>query len=151
MSAPTLLHDPFLAAVPTVEGHKMLGPTVLLEEIGRGGMGVVYRAWHVAFRMEVAVKLLSPSLAEDRDYVRRFRREAHTALRITHQNVVRVHDLGEGDGLYFLVMEFVDGESARQRVRRTGRLPVQEAVAATLGAARGLAEAHASGDRKSVV
>ena len=145
VSTPSPLLDPLLASVPTVEGHKLLGQTVLLEPIGSGGMGVVYRGWHMTFRMVVAVKVLKPELAGDRDYVRRFRQEAHTALRITHQNVVRVYDLGEQGDVSFLVMEWVDGESSRQRVRRLGRLPVPDALAAFAGAANGLAEAHLHG------
>ncbi len=140
---PTL--DASLQNVPTIEGFKVLGKTILLEQIGIGGMGVVYRGWHMTFRIDVAVKVLKPSLAEDRDYVSRFRREAQAALKITHQNVVRAYDVEERHGLHFFVMEFVDGESAWQRVGRLGRMQPAEALTIFTGAAAGLAEAHGHG------
>ena len=142
---PTPMQDPLLQKVPAIEGYKVLGKTVLLARIGTGGMGVVYRGWHLTFRIPVAVKVLKASLADDRDYVVRFRHEAEASLRITHQHVVRAYDVEERHGLHFLVMEFVDGESATQRVRRLGRLPVREAVTAITAAAAGLGEAHGHG------
>ncbi|MBL9075953.1 MAG: serine/threonine protein kinase [Planctomycetes bacterium] len=145
MTSPSLLQDPLLRPVPTLEGHKVLGKTVLLERLGEGGAGVVYRGWHLNFRIVVAVKVLRPELAADADYVARFHREAHATLQITHQNVVRAHDLEERDGLHFLVMEYVDGLSARQWIHRRGRMSVDQALTALAGAAAGLAEAHTHG------
>lgn len=142
---PTPMQDPLLQKVPAIEGYKVLGKTVLLARVGTGGMGVVYRGWHMAFRIDVAVKVLKASLAADRDYVLRFRREAEASLRITHQHVVRAYDVEERHGLHFFVMEFVDGESAAQRVRRLGRMGTREAITAITATAAGLAEAHGHG------
>ena len=141
----TPMQDPLLQKVPAIEGYKVLGKTVLLAQVGTGGMGVVYRGWHLAFRIPVAVKVLKASFAEDRDYVQRFRREAEASLRITHQHVVRAYDVEERHGLHFLVMEFVDGESATHRVRRLGRMNPREAITAITATAAGLAEAHGHG------
>lgn len=78
---PTPMQDPLLQNVPAIEGYKVLGKTVLLAHLGTGGMGVVYRGWHMAFRIDVAVKVLKAS------------------LRITHQHVVRAYDVEERHGL----------------------------------------------------
>jgi len=139
------MQDALLQKVPAIEGYKVLGKTVLLARVGTGGMGIVYRGWHLAFRIQVAVKVLKASLAEDRDYVQRFRHEAEASLRITHQHVVRAYDVEERHGLHFLVMEFVDGESATRRVRRLGRMNTREAITAITATAAGLAEAHGHG------
>ena len=139
------LHDPLLAGVPTIEGFKVLDKVVLQQRIGRGGMGVVYRGHHRVFKIDVAVKVLKPELAASDDYVERFRREADAALRVTHQNLVRVYDVGQAHGLHFLVMEFVDGESVPARVARWGRLRQREAVTMLAGLAGGLAEVHRAG------
>jgi hypothetical protein len=142
---PTPMQDELLQQVPAIEGYKVLGKSVLLARVGTGGMGVVYRGWHLAFRIHVAVKVLKTSLAADHDYVLRFRREAEASLRITHQHVVRAYDVEERHGLHFLVMEFVDGESATQRVRRLGPMNTREAITAITATAAGLAEAHGHG------
>ncbi|HEU4419415.1 MAG TPA: serine/threonine-protein kinase, partial [Planctomycetota bacterium] len=142
---PTPMQDELLQQVPAIEGYKVLGKTVLLARVGTGGMGVVYRGWHLTFRIPVAVKVLKASLAEDRDYVQRFRHEAEASLRITHQHVVRAYDVEERHGLHFLVMEFVDGEPATHRVRRLGRMNTREAITAITATAAGLAEAHGHG------
>jgi len=142
---PTPMQDPLLQNVPAIEGYKVLGKTVLLAHLGTGGMGVVYRGWHMAFRIDVAVKVLKASLAADRDYVLRFRHEAEASLRITHQHVVRAYDVEERHGLHFFVMEFVAGESAMQRVRRLGRMGTREAITTITALAAGLAEAHGHG------
>ncbi len=141
-----LLQDPLLRDAPTVEGFKVLDPAVLYAKIGKGGMGAVYRGRHFKLDLDVAVKCLKPSLvAEDGDFVKRFEREARLAASIAHQNVVRVMDVQEKNGLHYLVMEFVRGETADERVKRKGPLAEQEALAILLGATTGLAEAHGRG------
>ncbi|HEX5050365.1 MAG TPA: bifunctional serine/threonine-protein kinase/formylglycine-generating enzyme family protein [Planctomycetota bacterium] len=145
MTTPTPMQDALLQNVPTIEGYKVLGKTVLLACVGSGGMGVVYSGWHMTFRIHVAVKVLKAALAADRAYLVRFRHEAEASLRITHQHVVRAYDVEERHGLHYLVLEFVDGESATQRVRRLGRMPAREAITVITAAAAGLAEAHGHG------
>ena len=127
-------------------GFKVLEPAVLYDKVGQGGMGTVYRGRHFKLDLDVAVKCLKRSLAEDSpDFVARFEREARLAASIAHQNVVRVMDVHCSHGLHYIVMEFVRGESARERVLRKGKLTEQEALAIVLGAASGLAEAHSHG------
>jgi formylglycine-generating enzyme required for sulfatase activity/predicted Ser/Thr protein kinase len=141
-----LLTDPILKDAPEVEGYKVLGCCVLQSKLGQGGMGAVYQGQHVNLGIEVAVKCLLPALASmNKDLVARFQREAHLAARVTHQNLVRVYDIGEELGIHFLVMEFVRGETLRQRIERRGRSSPAEAVAILLQAARALAAAHAEG------
>ena len=141
-----LLADPLLREAPTVEGFKVLDPAVLYAKVGAGGMGAVYRGRHFKLDLDVAVKCLKPSLAaEEPDFVKRFEREARLAASIAHQNVVRVMDVQEKNGLHYLVMEFVRGETAAERVKRKGPLSEKEALAILYGACAGLAEAHARG------
>ncbi|MEZ6037504.1 MAG: bifunctional serine/threonine-protein kinase/formylglycine-generating enzyme family protein [Planctomycetota bacterium] len=145
-SATELLQDPLLRDAPTVAGFKVLDPAVLYAKVGQGGMGAVYRGRHFKLDLDVAVKCLRPALcAESPDFVKRFEREARLAASLGHQNIVRVLDVFERHGLHYLVMEFVAGESARQRVVRKGALGEQEALAIVAGAAAGLAEAHQRG------
>jgi formylglycine-generating enzyme required for sulfatase activity len=144
--ATELLADPLLRSVPVIRGLKVLAGTALYARVGQGGMGVVYRGRHCLLDVDMAVKVLKPSLlAEDERFALRFRREAQVAARITHQNVIRLYECNQQHGLHWLLMEFVDGESARGRVVRKGPLPEAEALAILLGAAQGLAEAHRAG------
>ncbi len=144
--------DRILKQARTVDGYKVLGKTVLYAKLGQGGMGAVYRGKHADLEIDVAVKCLLPGLASlDPGHVERFRREARLAAELTHQNIVRVFDVGDEHDIHYIVMEYVRGESARERVLRKnagvkGRgLPVGEAAAIALQAARGLAAAHAHG------
>jgi predicted ATPase/Tfp pilus assembly protein PilF len=138
--------DPLLVKVPEVEGYKVLGPCILYEVLGRGGMGVLYRGRHLNLDVDVAVKCLDPGLlVRDEEFVFRFQREARLAARMNHANVVRVYDVSESSGVHYLIMEYVEGEDARRRVHRKGPLPVQVALQVIEGAARGLAEAHRCG------
>lgn len=146
-SAPSdLRSDPLLRSVPTIEGFKVLNGVVLYAKVGQGGMGAVYRGRHCTLDVDLAVKCLKPQLAaESPDFVARFEREARLAASLDHQNLVSVRDAQHKDGLHWLVMEFVRGESVRERVQRKGPLPEAEALAILFGAASGLAEAHARG------
>jgi len=144
-----LANDPLLASVPVVEGYKVLGGVVLYQKLGQGGMGAVYKGRHVRLDIDVALKVMAlpPGIPADQaeSFVKRFIREAKTAAAINHPNLVRVTDVNTEAGLYFLVMDYVDGESAAARLKRKGRLPEAEAVEICLGAAEGLAEAHRKG------
>ncbi|MCK5940534.1 MAG: serine/threonine protein kinase, partial [Planctomycetes bacterium] len=143
---PMLDSDSNLERVQEVEGYKVLPPCVLYGKIGQGGMGAVYRGRHLNLDIDVAVKCLKPDLTgEDEQFVVRFKREARSAARINHQNVVRVFDVSEEGGLHYIVMELVQGETARQRVQRKGKLSVGEALEILHGAAAGLGEAHGKG------
>jgi len=143
---PALDSDATLDRLQQVEGYKVLPPCVLYGKIGQGGMGAVYRGRHLNLDIDVAVKCLKPDLTgEDEQFVVRFRREARSAARINHQNVVRVFDVSEAKGLHYIVMELVQGETARQRVQRKQQLSVGEALEILYHAAMGLGEAHSRG------
>src|SRR5678816_538512 len=107
--------DPLLKDVPEMEGFKVLEPTVLYAKIGQGGMGAVYRGRHLNLDIDVAVKCLKSSLArEDENFILRFQREAKIAASVNHQNLIHVYDVANRHGLHYLVMEFVQGETARE-------------------------------------
>ncbi len=114
-------------------------------EIGRGGMGVVYRARDERLQRRVAIKVLPPELAFQRDIRERFTREAQTAARLSHPHIVPIHTVGEGAGLVYFVMGYVDGESVGGRLKRRGRLPADEVRRIMAETADALSAAHAVG------
>jgi hypothetical protein len=120
-----------------------LGDAYTIEgEIGRGGMGVVYRARDERLQRRVAIKVLPPELAFQSDIRQRFTREAQTAARLSHPHIVPIHSVGEGQGLVYFVMGYVDGESVAARIRRRGHLPVDEARRIMMETADALSAAH---------
>ena len=121
-----------------------LGDAYTIEgEIGRGGMGVVYRARDERLQRRVAIKVLPPELAFQQDIRERFTREAQTAARLGHPHIVPIHTVGEGMGLVYFVMGYVDGESVAARIRRRGKLPVDEVRRIMAETADALSAAHA--------
>ena len=114
-------------------------------EIGRGGMGVVYRARDERLQRRVAIKVLPPELAFQKDIRERFTREAQTAARLAHPHIVPIHTVGEGGGLVYFVMGYVDGESVAGRLKRRGRLPPDEVRRIMAETADALSAAHAVG------
>jgi hypothetical protein len=126
-----------------------LGDAYTIEcEVGRGGMGVVYRARDERLQRRVAIKVLPPELAFQSDIRERFTREAQTAAKLSHPHIVPIHTVGEGHGLVYFVMGYVDGESVASRIRRRGKLPLEEVrrimgeSADALGAAHALSIIH---------
>jgi len=126
-------------------GMLIAGRYRVVEEIGRGGMGVVYKVVDEAVGEKVALKVINPEIARKRSIPNRFRNELKSARRISHRNVCRMHDLGEHEGLTYLTMEYVSGESLRKIIRMTGPLSVATAIAYARQICRGMAEAHALG------
>src|SRR6059036_3756882 len=124
-----------------------LGSSFTLEgEIGRGGMGVVYRARDERLKRGVAVKVLPPELAFREEIRMRFLREAETAARLSHPHIVPIHSVGEGpDRLVYFVMAYVDGEALAAKLKRRGRLPPEEARRIMIETSDALAAAHALG------
>lgn len=100
----------------------------ILAELGRGGMGAVYQARQISLQRLVALKILPPHLAGDQDFIARFQSEAVAAASLNHPNLVQVYAAGESDGIEFIAMEFVEGETIQHRLRRCGRLPLTEAL-----------------------
>lgn len=120
-----------------------LGEAYTIEgEIGRGGMGVVYRARDERLQRRVAIKVLPPELAFQKDIRERFTREAQTAARLSHPHIVPIHDVGEGASLVYFVMGYVEGESLGARIKRRGKLPADEARRIMKETADALSAAH---------
>jgi serine/threonine-protein kinase len=115
----------------------------LEEKIGAGGMSTVYRAFDPTLERWVAIKLMHRDISTDPDQLERFRREARAVASLNHPHIVTVIDAGEDDGAPYIVFEYVDGETLKERIRRIGRLPVPEAVAYAIEIGRALSCAHA--------
>lgn len=120
------------------------GKYLLVERLGHGGMGVVYKAQDEVLQRVVAIKVMVEAPTEP-DLRRRFAREAKAAARISHPNTVTMFEIGEHDGLMFLAMEYVQGGTAQDRLTARGTLPWRESVRILAGACRGLIAAHAAG------
>src|SRR6202034_218129 len=126
----------------------MLGTTLngrykLEARIGAGGMSTVYRALDETLQRQVAIKLMNREVTSDSDQLERFRREARAVAQLSHPHVVGVIDAGEDEGRPYIVFEYVEGETLKDRIRRLGRLPIAEAVAYAIEIARALGAAHA--------
>jgi serine/threonine protein kinase len=146
--APTAVGDatlPFLRTTTTSEQLGRLGVYEVLEEIGRGGMGVVLKAFDPNLQRLTAIKVLGPQWASHDDARLRFVREARAAALIRHENVVAIHAVDNVDGLPYLVMEYVPGMSLQQRLDNGGPMEIEEILAIGSQAAAGLAAAHDQG------
>jgi tRNA A-37 threonylcarbamoyl transferase component Bud32 len=114
-------------------------------QIGTGGMSTVYRAFDTVLERQVAIKLMHREIASDSDQLERFRREARAVAQLNHPHIVTVIDAGEDDNTPYIVFEYVEGETLKDRIRRHGRLPVQESIAYAIEIARALGVAHDHG------
>jgi|GEM_PF-2934451 len=123
----------------------VLGNYVILDRLGEGGMGEVFRARHKIMEREVALKVLPPRLLESPDAARRFHREVKAAAKLEHPNIVTAYDADQAAGRHFLVMQFIDGKDLSHLVREHGPMTVPQALDCCIQAARGLAYAHAKG------
>ena len=121
------------------------GDFEIRQELGRGGMGVVYKAWDPRLQRMTALKVLADNLAERPELRQRFIREARSVAALNHPNIVGIHLIDEMDGKPFFVMEFIDGETLAERIRRNGGLSPKEALDLLEQAAAGLNEAHKKG------
>src|SRR6478752_114543 len=99
--------------------------------LGIGGMGVVYRAFDQSLDVDVALKLLRPELARKPEAFERFRQELLLARQVSSAHVVRIHDIAQHDGRWFISMDFIDGESLEKSMDRRGKLPVDEVLSIT--------------------
>jgi serine/threonine protein kinase/tetratricopeptide (TPR) repeat protein len=114
----------------------------VIEELGRGGMGRVYRVLDKKIEEEVGLKLIHPEISSDQMMIARFRNELKIARKITHKNVCRMYDLGQDEDTYYITMEYVPGEDLKSLVRKTGSLPADRTISIGKQIADGLAEAH---------
>jgi tetratricopeptide (TPR) repeat protein/tRNA A-37 threonylcarbamoyl transferase component Bud32 len=121
----------------------------ILKTLGAGGMGAVYQAWDEELGVAVALKVILPEALADPqsalEVERRFKRELLLARQVTHRNVVRIHDLGEVEGIKYLTMPFVQGEDVAHILRREGKLPIERVLAIAKQVASGLVAAHEKG------
>jgi serine/threonine protein kinase/DNA-binding response OmpR family regulator len=127
------------------QAELVVGNYEILNRLGAGGMGTVFKARHRKMKRVVALKVLAAALSKDAAFVQRFQREIESIARLGHPNVVMAYDADEAEIGHFLVMEFVNGPDLSSLVRKNGPLGVVEAVDCTLQAACGLAYAHAQG------
>ena len=126
---------------------KVFAGCTISDKLGQGGMGTVYKARHEALDKFVCVKLLSPELAKEQRNIDFFLREARSAAKLEHPNIVHIYNFGQENGAYFIVMSYVEGKSLQDLVAQRGPLPVQEATLIVAGILDGLAHAHS----KSVI
>lgn len=127
-------------------GHVLDGRYEIKKVLGAGGMGTVYRAFDRQLEEVVAVKTLKPeAVAQDSKSLDRFKEEIRLARRITHRNVVRTHDLGEVEGVYYITMELVEGTSLKDLIRKRGRLPIGVTLTVGKQLCRALEVAHEAG------
>jgi eukaryotic-like serine/threonine-protein kinase len=124
-------------------GAVLSGRYRLESKLGSGGMSTVYLARDETLERWIAVKVMHAEISDQPDQIERFRREARTVAQVSHPNVVAVIDAGEDGGHPYIVFEYVEGETLKQRIDRLGRLPVDEAAAYAIEIGRGLAAAHA--------
>ena len=137
------MSDPTQHSLPMLL-KEALGDAYTIEgEIGRGGMGVVYRARDERLQRRVAIKVLPPELAFSSEIRQRFTREAQTAARLSHPHIVPIHDVGEGQGIVYFVMGLIEGESLAARIRRRGRVSAEETRRIIRETADALSAAHA--------
>jgi len=125
-------------------GTTLAGKYRIIEVLGRGGMGIVYKAEDTKLKRSVALKFLPPELIQDEEARARFILEAQTAAGLSHPNICTIHEINEEDGESFIAMEYVDGETLKARIKK-GPLELDEAVNITLQVAEGLEEAHKKG------
>jgi serine/threonine protein kinase len=137
-----------LVRQPSLQGQQ-LGRYLVLEPLGRGGMARVYRAYHPQLDRYVAVKVLHSDLVEDADFLSRFRREAQAIAALRHPNIVQVYDFDVQDGIYYMVMELLEGDTLKMRLHdyrsRGDKMPLGEVARIVLDILDGLAYAHSVG------
>jgi serine/threonine-protein kinase len=124
---------------------KIIGGCQILEQIARGGMGVVYKARQLNLKRTVAIKILSEELSKDKTYVERFIQEARSAAVLSHGNIVHINDVGDHNGIFYFIMEYVDGENLRDILAQRGYLDVPRTLEIALQVAHALQHAHRRG------
>lgn len=127
-----------------IKGQKINDRYQIIRMIGEGGMANVYLAQDTILDRYVAVKILRGDLADDEKFVRRFQREAISASSLSHPNIVEMYDVGEDDGKYFIVMEYVDGKTLKSLIKKRGALTLHEVIDIMLQLTSGIACAHDS-------
>ena len=126
------------------KGQKINDRYEIVKSIGEGGMANVYLAVDLILNRKVAIKILRGDLANDEKFIRRFQREALAASSLSHPNIVEMYDVGEDNGNYYIVMEYIEGKTLKQLLKKRGHLTVGEAVDIMLQITDGMVHAHDS-------
>ncbi|MBM3284252.1 MAG: zinc-ribbon domain-containing protein, partial [Candidatus Aminicenantes bacterium] len=126
-------------------GSTFAGRYQVIEELGKGGMGRVYKVFDTDIKEKVALKLLKPEIASDSETIERFSNELKYARKIRHKNVCGMYDLGRAEGTHFITMEYIAGEDLKSFIRRSRQLTIGTAAAIAMQVCEGLAEAHRLG------
>lgn len=125
-SCRTVVHVPEQPAAPA--STEYIGEYQIVGKLGQGGMGTVYEAVHDKLNRRVALKVISSQAMENETYVKRFKREAQAAAALNHPNIIGVFDIGEDVDRHYFSMEFVDGESVQEKIKREGKIPLEETL-----------------------
>ena len=128
-----------------IKGQKISDRYEIIKNIGEGGMANVYLAIDTILNRKVAVKVLRGDLANDEKFVRKFQREASAASNLDHPNIVGIYDVGEDNGIYYIVMEYIEGQTLKSLIKRRGSLTLLEVIDIMTQLTNGIAHAHANG------
>ena len=123
-------------------GKRISGRYKILDIIGGGGMANVYLAHDIILDRDVAIKILRLDFANDEEFIRRFRREAQNATSLVHPNIVSIYDVGEEDSIYYIVMEYVKGQTLKQYIQQHSPVPVETALDIMRQLTSAIAHAH---------
>jgi len=146
LSAPFLPSSPDATmAAPGADQTRKSNRYQIIEEVGRGGMGVVYKASDTLLDRVIAYKVLPPHVQKDRNILDMFLREARSAARLSHPNIVTIFDADEDRGEFFIIMELVEGESLKELLHQQGKFPIKTALVLTAQVFKALAYAHGKG------
>jgi len=126
-------------------GSTFAGRYQIIEELGKGGMGRVYKVYDSELKEKIALKLLKPEIGIDEEMIERFRNELKLARKISQRNVCRMHDLNREEGAYYITMEYVHGEDLKRLIRKVGQMSAGKTISIARQACEGLAEAHSLG------
>lgn len=123
-------------------GHELGGRYHILEQVGGGGMALVYKAQDILLNRNVAIKVLRQQFVNDEEFIRRFRREAQSAASLSHSNIVSVYDVGQEDEIHYIVMEYIEGQNLNEIIKERAPMQVEEAVRIASQIADALDHAH---------
>ncbi len=126
-------------------GTTFAGRYQVIEELGRGGMGRVYKVLDTEIKEKIALKLLKPEIGIDEEMIERFRNELKLARKISQRNVCRMHDLNREEGAHYITMEYVVGEDLKRLIRKVGQISIVKTISIAKQICEGLAEAHSLG------
>ncbi len=126
-------------------GSTFAGRYQIIEELGKGGMGKVYKVLDKEVNAKIALKLIKPEIAADKKTIERFRNELKTARDISHKNICRMYDLNKEEGSYYITMEYVEGQDLKSLIRQTGQLAISTTLSIAKQVCEGLVEAHRLG------